>query len=80
MNLAIRAVLCVNSGAFLLQPYTSFGQVLLCQFAFSLADADSVSWPAFAVPVADTVSMWHGALCATQQVLCALYGGGGCFF
>ena len=49
VNLAIRAVLCVNSGAFLLQPYTSFGQVLLCQFAFSLADADGVSWPAFAV-------------------------------
>ena len=53
MNLAIRAVLCVSSGAFLLQPYTSFGQVLLCQFAFSRADADGVSWPAFAVPVAD---------------------------
>ena len=45
-NLAVKAVMCLSSGAFLLQPCT-----LVCyrsSFSSSPADADGVSWPAFA--------------------------------
>ena len=47
-DLAIRAMMRLSSGAFLLHPYTLVGRVQCVIFSFSPAHADGVSWPAFA--------------------------------